>query len=162
VDPGRAPTEPRRFNTARLDDFDDFCASRQEAYLRRDAAGTQAPAVEEVPDEVHPYLPELSYYGSWYRAPDYGWAWRPVYTAGWVGPYGNGYWSWCRTGWTWVSYDPWGWAPYHYGRWDFLVDVGWVWIPGRVWGGAWVSFAVSSGHIGWCPLNYYNRPVFQD
>ena len=161
VQPGRLPSEPRRFNTARLDDFDRFVDLRQEAFLRN--AGDRAPQemVEEVPDEVQPYVSELSYYGSWHRAPSYGWVWRPVYHGSW-GPYVNGYWSWCRGGWVWVSYDPWGWAPYHYGRWDFAVDIGWVWIPGRVWSGAWVSFAVGSSYVGWSPLNYYNRPVFHD
>lgn len=161
VQPGRAPSEPRRFNTARLDDFDRFCEDRLGAYLRRDSDEPVDRIVEEVPYEVHPYISELSSYGSWHQVPDYGWVWRPVYTGSW-GPYVNGYWSWCRTGWVWVSYDPWGWAPYHYGRWDFVVNVGWAWIPGRVWSGAWVSFAVGPSHIGWCPLNYYNRPVFQD
>jgi hypothetical protein len=161
VQPGRAPSDARRFNTARLDDFDRFCEGRLEAYLRRDTGETVEPIVEEVPLEVHPYIGELSFYGSWRRIPDYGWVWRPVYYGSW-GPYVNGYWTWCPTGWVWISYDPWGWAPYHYGRWDFVADFGWVWIPGRIWGGAWVSFAVGSSHIGWCPLNYYNRPVFQD
>jgi hypothetical protein len=161
VQPNRAPSEPRRFNTARLDDFDTFCEGRLAAYVRRDQDEPVDQVAEEVPYEVHPYVNELSYYGSWRQVPDYGWVWRPVYSGSW-GPYVNGYWSWCPTGWVWVSADPWGWAPYHYGRWDFAVDIGWFWIPGRVWGGAWVSFAVGSGHIGWCPLNYYNRPVFQD
>jgi len=161
VQPGRVPSEARRFNTARLDDFDRFCESRLEAYLRRDSDDPVDRIVQEVPQEVHPYISELSYYGSWRQVPDYGWVWRPVYSGSW-GPYVNGYWSWCRTGWVWVSNDPWGWAPYHYGRWDLVVNVGWVWIPGRVWSGAWVSFAAGPSHIGWCPLNYYNRPVFQD
>ena len=42
------------------------------------------------------------------------------------------------------------------------MDVGWCWIPGRIWSGAWVSFAVGPSYIGWCPLNFYNRPVFHD
>jgi hypothetical protein len=161
VQPGRLPSDPRRFNTARLDDFDHFVEDRQEAFLRHDGGGAPRGIVEEAPYEVQPYVSELSYYGSWHRVPSYGWVWRPVYHGSW-GPYVNGYWSWCRGGWVWVSYDPWGWAPYHYGRWDFAVDIGWVWIPGRVWSGAWVSFAVGPSYVGWCPLNYYNRPVFHD
>ncbi|PYT11993.1 MAG: hypothetical protein DMF51_14145 [Acidobacteria bacterium] len=161
VQSGRIPSDPRRFNTARLDDFDRFVESRQEAYLRHDSGEAPQDIVEEVPNEVHPYVNELSYYGSWRSVPDYGWVWRPVYSGSW-GPYVNGYWTWCPTGWVWVSYDPWGWAPYHFGRWDFVVDVGWCWIPGRIWSGAWVSFAVGPSYIGWCPLNYYNRPVFHD
>src|SRR3989441_4677798 len=161
VQAGTIPSDPRRFNTARLDGFDRFVESRQEAYLRHDESGPPQNIVEEVPDEVHPYMNELSFYGSWRTVPDYGWVWRPIYTGSW-GPYINGYWTWCPTGWVWVSYDPWGWAPYHFGRWDFVVDVGWVWIPGRIWSGAWVSFAVGPSYIGWCPLNFYNRPVFHD
>ncbi len=161
VQSGRIPSDARRFNTARLDDFDRFVESRQEAYLRRDSGEAPQNIVEEVPSEVHPYVNELSYYGSWRSVPDYGWVWRPAYSGGW-GPYVNGYWTWCPTGWVWVSYDPWGWAPYHFGRWDLVVDVGWCWIPGRVWSGAWVSFAVGPSYIGWCPLNFYNRPVFHD
>jgi uncharacterized protein DUF6600/FecR-like protein len=161
VQAGRAPSEARQFNTTRLDDFDRFCEERQEAYLRHDTGQPADQVVDEVPYEVQPYMSELAYYGSWRQVPDYGWVWQPVYSGTW-GPYMNGYWSWCSTGWVWISYDPWGWAPYHYGRWDFAVDTGWFWIPGHVWGGAWVSFAVGPSHIGWCPLNYYNRPVFQD
>ena len=161
VQPGRLPSEPRRFNTARLDDFDRFVDSRQEAFLRRGGDVDSRDVPEDVPNEVRPYMSELSYYGSWHMVPTYGWVWRPVYAGSW-GPYTNGYWSWCRGSWVWVSYDPWGWAPYHYGRWDFAVDIGWVWIPGRVWSGAWVSFAVGPSYVGWCPLNYYNRPVFHD
>ncbi len=161
VQSGRIPSDPRRFNTARLDDFDRFVEARQEAYLRHDSGEAPQNVVEDVPSEVHPYMNELSYYGSWRSVPDYGWVWRPVYSGSW-GPYVNGYWTWCPTGWVWVSYDPWGWAPYHFGRWDFVVDVGWCWIPGRIWSGAWVSFAVGPSYIGWCPLNFYNRPVFHD
>ncbi len=161
VQPGHLPSDPRRFNTARLDDFDRFVDVRQEAFLRNEGDLPPQEMAEEVPDEVQPYVSELSYYGAWHRVPAYGWVWRPVYYGGW-GPYVNGYWSWCRGGWVWVSYDPWGWAPYHYGRWDYTVDIGWVWIPGRVWSGAWVSFGVGPSYVGWCPLNYYNRPVFHD
>jgi len=161
VQSGRIPYDPRRFNTARLDDFDRFVESRQEAYLSDDRTEPPQDIVQQVPNEVHPYMNELSFYGSWRSVPDYGWVWRPQYTGSW-GPYVNGYWTWCPTGWVWVSYDPWGWAPYHFGRWDFVVDTGWVWIPGRIWSGAWVSFAVGPSYVGWCPLNYYNRPVFHD
>ncbi len=161
VQSGRIPSDPRRFNTARLDDFDRFVESRQEAYPRNDQSVPPQEVAQDVPNEVHPYMNELSFYGAWRSVPDYGWVWRPQYTGSW-GPYVNGYWTWCPTGWVWVSYDPWGWAPYHFGRWDFVVDIGWVWIPGRIWSGAWVSFAVGPSYLGWCPLNYYNRPVFHD
>jgi uncharacterized protein DUF6600/FecR-like protein len=158
---GRTPSEPRAFNTLRQDDFDRFCEVRGAAYMRRDGEDEIDTIEEDIPREVSPYVRELTVYGGWHMVPDYGWVWRPTYYGAWA-PYVNGYWTWCPTGWAWVSYDVWGWAPYHYGRWDHVVSLGWVWIPGRVWSGAWVSFAIGSSHIGWCPLNYYNRPVFQD
>lgn len=165
VRPGRIPSSPRPFNTARLDDFDRFCQERLEAYLR---PGSEAPAddlegniQDALPEEVRPHYRELSSYGSWQYVTPYGWVWHPVYTGSW-GPYWNGYWTWFPTGWIWVSYDPWGWAPYRYGRWDHVGTIGWVWIPGRVWRGAWVGFAVGRSHLGWSALNYYNRPVFHD
>ena len=157
---GRAPADARPFNTLRQDDFDRFCDERAAAYVRRDASAPVEEVQQAVPQEVHPYLNELSAYGGWNYQPTYGWVWRPSYGPGWS-PYANGYWDWYPTGWVWVSYDPWGWAPYHYGRWDFAVNLGWFWSPGSIWRGAWVSFAVGPSYIGWCPLNFYNRPVFQ-
>jgi len=160
VRPGRTPSDPRAFNTLRQDDFDRFCETRGAAYLRHDDNAIDT-IEEDIPREVSPYVQELTVYGGWHMVPDYGWVWRPTYYGTWA-PYVNGYWTWCPTGWAWVSYDVWGWAPYHYGRWDFYGSLGWVWIPGRVWSGAWVSFAVGPSYVGWCPLNYYNRPVFHD
>ena len=157
----RAPNDPRPFNTQRLDDFDQFCEERLEAYLR---LGEEVPIEEireEVPPAVYPYVGELSFYGGWQNVSTYGWVWRPRYSGSW-GPYMYGYWANYPTGWVWISYDPWGWAPYHYGRWDYTVSLGWFWIPGARWSGAWVSFAVGSSYIGWCPLNYYNYPVHHD
>jgi len=162
VDRDGTPIEPRSFNTLRTDDFDRFCETRQAAFIHRDGAqqeAGEAPAPDDLPSEVQPYASELSYYGGWYNVPSYGWVWRPTYYGGWS-PYLNGYWGWYPTGWSWVSYDAWGWAPYHYGRWDVAVGIGWVWIPGHAWSGAWVSFAVGPAYIGWCPLNYYNYPVY--
>jgi hypothetical protein len=159
VHAGRAPSDPRPFNTLRLDDFDQFCEDRLAVYVGDDVDEESEEVEEVLPYEVRPYYRELSVYGGWRHLPTYGWVWRPAYYGSW-GPYVNGYWTWCPTGWVWVSHDVWGWAPYRYGRWDFVFDVGWVWIPGRIWSGAWVSFAVGPTHIGWCPLNYYNVPVF--
>ncbi len=164
VDRDGTPSEPRSFNTLRTDEFDRFCEARQAAFTRREDANQDAgegPAPDDLPSEVQPYARELSYYGGWYSVPSYGWVWRPTYYGAW-GPYLNGYWSWYPTGWSWVSYDAWGWAPYHYGRWDVAVGIGWVWIPGSAWSGAWVSFAVGPSYIGWCPLNYYNYPVYHN
>jgi hypothetical protein len=158
---GRSPAEPRRFNTLREDDFDQFCQERSEVYFRSaDGRDPYEEIEREVPQEVHPYLGELAAHGAWHSVPTYGWVWRPAYVGFW-GPYVNGHWTWCPAGWVWVSEDIWGWAPYHYGRWDLVGDFGWVWIPGARWRGAWVSFAVGPSYVGWCPLNYYDRPVFQ-
>src|SRR5712692_3748351 len=161
VSRGGAPADPRPFNTLRLDDFDRFCDDRGRAYVRQEGQEPPASLEQDLPSEVHPYVRELSAYGDWRQVPDYGWVWRPAYSGSW-GPYLYGDWVFSPTGWVWVSYDPWGWAPYHYGRWDLVVDVGWVWIPGRIWSGAWVSFAVGPSYIGWCPLDYYNRPLFAE
>jgi hypothetical protein len=152
-----------RFNTQRRDGFDQFCVERVRAYGSEDSGGAGADAINavELPDAVRPFAPELSYYGTWSRIPTYGLVWRPHYAGAW-NPYLRGYWTASPAGWVWVSYDPWGWAPYHYGRWDYASNLGWFWSPGAVWGGAWVRFAVGPTHIGWSPLNYYNRPVFQD
>jgi len=158
VESGNDPSVPRRFNTQRQDGFDRYCADRADAFLRQ---GEDEGYGEDLPEEVRPYASELSFYGTWHTIPTYGRVWRPHYAGVWT-PYHHGYWSWCRRNWVWVSYDPWGWAPYHYGRWDFAVDIGWFWMPGAVWGGGWVSFAVGPSYIGWCPLNYWNVPVFHD
>jgi hypothetical protein len=161
VQVGGQPSDPRPFNTRRLDDFDAFHDERVDTYLRRGGDEPIDDIEASVPYEVRPYVQELSVYGGWHHHGTYGWVWRPTYHGGW-GPYVSGHWVYYPSGWVWVSYDPWGWAPYHYGRWDHAVDLGWVWIPGAHWSGAWVSFAVGSFHIGWSPLNYYNYPVFHD
>ena len=159
VTSGDSPEEPRRFNTGRADDFDLFHDRRASAYLDSGGSGDEPP--QDVPEQVAPYVSELSAYGTWTTLPTYGVVWRPAYVGAWT-PYYHGYWDWCPTGWVWVSYDPWGWAPYRYGRWDYASSFGWFWIPGRVWSGAWVSYAVGPSYIGWCPLNYWNRPVFYE
>jgi hypothetical protein len=158
VQSGRNPSNPRSFNTQRLDDFDRFCVDRSDAYLRH---GDDETYDEDLPEAIQPYAPELSFYGTWHTIPTYGMVWRPHYAGVWS-PYHHGHWSWCRSSWVWVSNDPWGWAPYHYGRWDYAAHLGWFWMPGAVWSGAWVSFAVGPSYIGWSPLNYWNVPVFHD
>ena len=159
VEAGAGPGEARAFNTLRLDDFDLFHDDRIAAYLRRGGDAPIDEIREAVPVQVRPYVLELSVYGGWHHHGDYGWVWRPAYHGDW-GPYGSGRWVLYPTGWVWISYDQWGWAPYHYGRWDHTADFGWIWIPGARWSGAWVSFAVGYTSIGWCPLNYYNYPVY--
>jgi hypothetical protein len=74
---------------------------------------------------------DLSYYGSFFSVPGYGYAWRP-YNAGYGwDPFASGYWvSYPGWGYTWVSGYPWGWTPYRYGGWRFLPGYGWAWLPG--------------------------------
>jgi hypothetical protein len=161
VEIGRSPRAPMRFNTRHQDDFDQYCVDRLQAYASGGTEDADGLEPVDLPDAVRPYATELSYYGRWSRIPTYGLVWRPRYAGAW-NPYLRGFWSPDPTGWVWVSHDPWGWAPYHYGRWDYAANLGWFWSPGAVWGGAWVSYAVGPTYIGWCPLNYYNRPILRD
>jgi uncharacterized protein DUF6600/FecR-like protein len=159
VESGGEPEEPWPVNTLRRDPFGEWCEERSESYVP-DSNSEENAYVEEVPRPERHYVSELDYYGDWRYVPTYGWVWRPtMLQVGWR-PYYSGYWTWCHHGWTWVSYEPWGWLPYHYGRWSWLTSAGWVWIPGAVYSGAWVSWAVTPSHVGWCPLDFYNRPAY--
>ena len=121
---------------------------------------------------------QLSAYGSWQQAPNYGAIWYPTVPPGWV-PYHYGHRAYVAPwGWTWVDNEPWGFAPFHYGRW---VQYGgrWGWAPAYegapynpyqppVYAPALVSFfsvgsgvaisvglgvgAFAEGNIGWVPL----------
>ncbi len=97
---------------------------------------------------------ELSPYGDWIYAPDYGYVWRPYFDyPDAFRPYSsNGNWVNTSYGWTWVSGYKWGWATFHYGRWDFDNYLGWVWIPGYEWAPAWVSWGSYGDCWGWAPL----------
>jgi hypothetical protein len=165
VDPGRLPSEAEPFNTFLADSFDRWVEEREAAvYLAEERmADTEVPhevVYEEIPYEVRPYYEELAVHGSWGHTTDYGYVWYPTgVAAGWK-PYLDGYWSYGPDGYFWVSYEPWGWAPYHYGRWSWIPGRGWGWIPGRVFGGAWVAWSWGSVHVGWSPLDYWNRPAF--
>ncbi len=92
----------------------------------------QRPGVTAAAPPIVAQMPggeELSEYGSWSQAPDYGQVWYPQVQAGWQ-PYREGHWAFVAPwGWTWVDDDPWGFAPFHYGRW---VEIGgrWAWVPG--------------------------------
>jgi len=159
---GGAPTAPRRFNSARRDDFDRYHDGRLTAYADPGEPGGAFGFVPAgLPHEVIADAPELSFYGTWHTLTTYGTVWRPHTAAGW-GPFVHGSWGWYAAGWVWISAEPWGWAPYRYGRWDHSPGLGWFWIPGTVWSGAWVAFAVGPAQIGWCPLNYWNQPAFRE
>jgi len=160
VESGGAPEEPWPVNTSRRDAFGEWCEERAGSYVSDSGSDQEAGVVDEVPPPVRHYVSELSYYGDWRYIPTFGWVWHPgIVQVGWR-PYCSGYWSWCPRGWTWVSYEPWGWLPYHYGRWSWVTSAGWVWIPGAVYSGAWVSWAVTPSYVGWCPLDFYNRPAY--
>jgi hypothetical protein len=159
VESGAGPEEPWPVNTLRRDAFGEWCDARSESYVS-DSSSDENGYVEEVPRPVRHYVSEMDYYGDWRYVNSFGWVWRPtMLQVGWR-PYYSGYWTWCPRGWTWVSYEPWGWLPYHYGRWSWLTSAGWVWIPGAVYSGAWVSWAVTPSYVGWCPLDFYNRPAY--
>lgn len=87
-------------------------------------------------------LQDLNYYGSYFYAPGFGYAWQPYGFAnsmiGWD-PYSMGAWLFAPgLGYTFASPYPWGWLPYHYGSWAFLGGgIGWAWIPGRNYGNGW-------------------------
>jgi uncharacterized protein DUF6600/FecR-like protein len=144
--------DARFFDRAEADDFARWDDERQERSLA--AAGP-----EYVPEEVGPYMGDLASAGSWYYEAEVGHVWRPYVAQGWR-PYVNGRWVWTAYGWTWIPAETWGWAPFHYGRWGHSVALGWYWIPGRAWSPAWVSWAVGTDYIGWCPLGRGDRPIY--
>jgi hypothetical protein len=159
---GSVPDDPGAFNTFVADGFDRWVEEREAAYRIRDryAYDGAVDAYDEIPYEVRPYYRELSQHGRWIYVADYGYCWYPYDVgAGWR-PYYDGYWAYGPRGYFWVSYEPWGWAPYHYGRWNWVSGYGWCWAPGRLFAGAWVSWSWGSSYVGWCPLDYWNRPVY--
>lgn len=88
-------------------------------------------------------LQDLNYYGGFFYAPGYGYAWQPYGFAnamlGW-NPYSNGAWMFYPgMGYAWSSAYPWGWLPYHYGSWAFINGTGWAWLPGGGYGGQWYA-----------------------
>ena len=154
----RTPSEPQPWMASPASEFARFHDLR-----RNDSPGPddEGGGQEALPEPVRPFAGELAACGTWSTLPDFGRVWRPATTGAWS-PYSRGFWSWGRAGWVWISSDPWGWAPYHYGRWNYAAPQGWFWIPGAVWGGAWVAFAVGPAQVGWCPLDFWNRPVIQE
>ena len=158
--PGAVPLDPEPFNTFISDSFDRWVDRRDASYRVRDSYAEADGAYDSLPGEVRPYYGELSRSGRWAYVDDYGYVWypndRPV---GWR-PYHYGRWSYGSRGYFWVSSENWGWAPYHYGRWNWAAGYGWVWCPGRVFSGAWVAWSWGSAYVGWCPLDYWNRPAY--
>jgi hypothetical protein len=150
---GLRPSGPSRFNVARFDAFDRW------SQVRRDSRLIDATTGDFLPGQVRSYAPVFDRYGSWAYEPEYGKVWYPRVSADWR-PYYNGYWEqYAAYGWTWIASDPWGWPTHHYGRWGYGGSR-WFWIPGSQWAPAWVSWASAPGYVAWCPLGFYNSPVF--
>ncbi len=147
-----APSYAHTFNSAAWDDFDRWSEGRRDQRLGASA--------QYLPEEVRPYAAAFSRGGSWQHDAVYGYVWYPSVTPAWR-PYSNGRWVTLRPyGWTWVGADAWDWPTHHYGRWGVSAGA-WFWMPGRRWAPAWVSWASAPGYVGWCPLGWDNRPVFQ-
>jgi len=160
VQPGSVPEDPRPFSAFALDEFDVWVAERDAGPADSDATTKDlATGYRSVPEEIRPYYLELAAFGTWSYLPTYGYVWYPhMHGDGWR-PYFNGYWHYGPAGYFWVSSEPWGWAPYHYGRWSWVSGHGWCWIPGSVFAGAWVSWSWGTSYMGWCPLDFWNRPA---
>jgi uncharacterized protein DUF6600 len=147
-----APTQPRAFNSARVDAFDLWSAAQRSARM-----GSAASA-QYLPSDLQMYGGTLDRYGAWQYETPYGYVWYPTVAVDWR-PYSDGYWSSMRPyGWTWIGFDVWAWPTHHYGRWGLAQDR-WFWIPERHWAPAWVSWGAAPGYVSWCPLGFNNRPV---
>jgi hypothetical protein len=156
VDPGSGPDRPEAFN-GQTDELDDWNQSQMDNYAQ---GGYGGGADDQYLDEDMYYDGnDLSSYGDWRYEGTYGNVWVPHVDYGWR-PYNDGRWEFCNGSWFWISSEPWGWAPYHYGRWGWGSDLGWYWIPGNTFAAAWVSWYSYGDYIGWCPLNYYNHPIY--
>ncbi len=88
-------------------------------------------------------MQDLNYYGDFFYASGYGYAWQPYGFAGSMlnwSPYSNGAWMFYPgMGYAWASSYPWGWLPFHYGSWAFINGAGWAWLPGGGYNGAWYA-----------------------
>jgi hypothetical protein len=156
VDPGRSPLEPEQFR-GEFDELDEWNAQRMDYYASEDF--TSGYNNDYVDEDIYYDAYDLGGYGDWRNSGTYGYVWVPHVDYGWR-PYYNGRWLYTGGSWFWASYEPWGWAPYHYGRWGWSLDFGWYWIPGNVFAPAWVSWYSYGDYVGWCPLNYYGRPIY--
>ncbi len=104
-------------------------------------------------------LQDLNYYGDYFYASGYGYAWQPYGFAGSMlnwSPYSNGAWMFYPgMGYAWASAYPWGWLPFHYGSWAFINGAGWAWLPGGGYNGGWYAGnfrtvpAVTRAPAGW-------------
>ena len=145
------PSAAAAFNSSAADDFDHWVEDQRDA--RTGAASSQY-----LPAEMRSYSGTFDAYGTWGNELSYGTVWYPQVNMNWQ-PYSDGYWSaYGSYGWFWVGPTVWSWPTHHYGRWG--VSSGrWFWVPDRKFAPAWVSWATSPGHVGWCPLGVDGRPV---
>jgi hypothetical protein len=150
---GDEPAEIARGVFSR-DRFDLWAADQLE-YLS--AETTRSASVGYVDDDYASDVVALDDYGDWeYSSSASTNVWVPRVSVGWT-PYSFGTWYNTPVGLTWWSSDPWGWYPYHYGSWYF--DIGfrnWCWVPAYTYSPAWVYWAYTPSHIGWCPVGYYS------
>jgi hypothetical protein len=162
VDAPQADMRP----AARIDEFEDWCLTRDRRIENAQTARYVSPGVIGYED--------LDANGSWVTLADYGPVWIPRVGAEWA-PYRYGRWAWVEPwGWTWIDDASWGFAPFHYGRWAFVAGRGWAWAPGTVvarpvyapalvafvGGSGWsASFQLGGGGpVAWFPLG--PREVF--
>ena len=107
-------------------------AAQRDAFLNTMLAREQPPALPQAVPQAVAQMPggqDLTQYGSWQQAPQYGTVWYPRVASGWA-PYRDGHWAYVAPwGWTWVDNARWGFTPFHYGRW-VQVDDRWGWTPG--------------------------------
>ncbi len=149
---GMAPSYAQAYNSATWDAFDRWADDR-----RDERTGTMS--AQYLPDEIRGYSGDFDRYGDWRYEGTYGYVWYPRVRVDWR-PYYYGRWNYYGPwGWTWIAYDPWGWPTHHYGRWGVRAGL-WFWIPSRYWAPAYVYWAGASDYIGWCPLGWDNRPIF--
>jgi len=147
-----APSYAQAYNSATWDAFDRWAADR-----RDERTGTTS--AQYLPDEIRGYSGDFDRYGNWQYDGGYGYVWYPRVRVDWR-PYYYGRWNYYGPwGWTWIAYDRWGWPTHHYGRWGFRAGA-WFWIPSRRWAPAYVYWAGASDYVGWCPLGWDNRPIF--
>ena len=154
---GEQPRRPWDYNVMIRDGFDGWVARRDDVYALREQPGKE---YGSLPAEVRPYYGELSRYGHWVYTDEFGWTWKPDNVSGDWRPYYEGEWDYGPGGPVWVGSEPWGWAVYRYGRWNFRVGLGWLWIPGAVFGPAHVYWYYGPSYVGWCPLDFWNYPVY--
>jgi hypothetical protein len=154
IDPGNAPESAEVFDRD-YDEFDDWNESRMDAELN---SYNDSKDDGYVDDSIAYDAYDLHDYGDWRAYGSFGNVWVPHVGYGWR-PYNDGRWMYINGGYFWQSYEPWGWTPYHYGRWGWGLDIGWYWIPGYSFAPSYVSWYDYGDYLGWCPLNYYNRPI---